>query len=109
MVVAPLCFWKRWARSISISHTIAREADPAARLVINDYNLEFHTPEDEARRNALLKLFERMRRSGTPVDAVGIEGHLTAASWPPLSATRLGGFSAISPAWVSASRSPSST
>jgi endo-1,4-beta-xylanase len=72
-------------------HT-ARETDPAARLVVNDYDLEFDTPEQEARRTTLLNLLERMQRSGTPVDAVGIETHLSCAGGPPFSASRLRRF-----------------
>jgi len=53
---------------------------------------ELGTPEQDARRTALLNLLERMRRSGTPVDAVGIQGHLSCAGGPPFSAARLRRF-----------------
>ena len=50
----------------------AREADPDARLVINDYNLE----SSEAKADTMAALVERMLRNGVPVDAVGLQMHL---------------------------------
>ena len=58
----------------------AREADPAARLVLNEYGLELATPEQEARRAALLALLRGMVRRGVPVQALGIQAHLGAAA-----------------------------
>ena len=77
---------------LDLAYRTAREADPAARLVVNEYDIELDTPEQEARRTALLNLLERMRRSGTPVDAVGVQAHLSCAGGPPFSATRLRRF-----------------
>jgi len=83
---------KLGADYIDLAFQTARETDPAARLVVNDYDLEFDTPEQEARRTTLLNLLERMQRSGTPVDVVGIETHLSCAGGPPFSASRLRRF-----------------
>jgi endo-1,4-beta-xylanase len=77
---------------LDLAHRVARETDPAARLVVNEYDVEFDTPEQEARRVALLNLLQRMLRSGTPVDAVGIQAHLSCAGGPPFSASRLRRF-----------------
>jgi endo-1,4-beta-xylanase len=44
------------------------------------------------RRTTLLKLLEQMRRSGTPVDAIGVQAHLSCAGGPPFSAARLRQF-----------------
>jgi endo-1,4-beta-xylanase len=77
---------------IHLAHRTAREADSTARLVVNDHSLELDAPEHEARRAALLNLLEQMRRSGTPVDAVGIQAHLVCAGGPPFSASRLRRF-----------------
>jgi endo-1,4-beta-xylanase len=77
---------------LDLAYRTARETDPAARLVVNEYDIELDTPEQEARRTALLNLLERMRRSGTPVDAVGVQAHLSCAGGPPFSATRLRRF-----------------
>jgi len=77
---------------LDLAYRTARDADPNARLVVNEYDVELDAPEQEARRIALLHLLEGMRRSGTPVDAVGIQAHLTAASGPPFSASLLRRF-----------------
>ena len=77
---------------LDLAYRTAREADPAARLVINEYDVELDAPEQEARRTALLNLLERMQRSATPVDAVGIQAHLCCAGGPPFSAPRFRRF-----------------
>jgi endo-1,4-beta-xylanase len=77
---------------LDLAYRTAREIDPAARLVVNEYDIELDSPEQEARRTALLNLLERMRRSGTPVDAVGVQAHLACAGGPPFSAARLRQF-----------------
>jgi endo-1,4-beta-xylanase len=71
---------------LDLAYHTAREADPKTQLVVNEYDVELDAPEHEARRIALLHLLEGMRRSATPVDAVGIQAHLTAAGGPPFSA-----------------------
>ncbi len=77
---------------LDLAYRTARETDPAARLVVNEYDVELDTPEQEARRRALLGLLQTMKRSGTPVDAVGIQAHLSCAGGPPFSAARLRRF-----------------
>jgi len=77
---------------LDLAYHAARDADPKALLVVNEYDIELDAPEQEARRSALLHLLERMRRSGTPVDAVGIQAHLTAAGGRPFSAPLLRKF-----------------
>jgi endo-1,4-beta-xylanase len=77
---------------LDLAYHTAKEVDPNARLVVNEYDVELDAPEQEARRTALLHLLERMRRSGTPVDAVGIQAHLTAAGGPPFSGPLLRRF-----------------
>lgn len=77
---------------LDLAYHTARDADPKARLVVNEYDIELDAPEQQARRIALLHLLERMQRSGTPVDAVGIQAHLTAVGGPPFSAPLLRRF-----------------
>ena len=77
---------------LDLAYRTARETDPAARLVVNEYDVELDAPEQEARRTALLNLLERMQRSGTPVDAVGVQAHLSCAAGPPFSAARFRRF-----------------
>jgi endo-1,4-beta-xylanase len=77
---------------LDLAYRTARETDPEARLVVNEYNIELDAPEQDRRRAALLALLRRMRAHGTPVDAVGIETHLRAAGGPPLSVPKLRRF-----------------
>jgi len=48
----------------------AHEADPAAELLYNDYNIEM-----PYKRAAALAFVRRLKASGAPVTAVGIQGH----------------------------------
>jgi endo-1,4-beta-xylanase len=48
----------------------AHEADPAARLYYNDFNL--YKP---AKRNAAIELVHRVRESGLPVHGIGMQAH----------------------------------
>ena len=61
---------------IDIAFRAAAEADPQALLVYNDYGMEYDTPKDEAKRTGVLKLLERLKSQGTPVQALGIQAHL---------------------------------
>lgn len=62
---------------IDLSFRVAAEADPKALLVYNDYGLEYDTPKDEAKRNAVLKLLKNLKSRGTPVHAFGMQSHLS--------------------------------
>ena len=77
---------------LDLAYRTAHETDPKARLVVNEYDVELDAPEHEARRRVLLALLRRMQDAKTPVDAVGIQGHLTAVGGPPLSAAKLRRF-----------------
>ena len=55
--------------------TTAR-ADPDARLVINDYDLEQATDAGRAKRKALLDLVRDLKARDVPLHAVGLQGHL---------------------------------
>jgi endo-1,4-beta-xylanase len=61
---------------IDLAFRAAAEADSRALLVYNDYGMEYDTPKDEAKRTAVLKLLERLKSKGTPVQALGIQAHL---------------------------------
>jgi len=50
----------------------AKEADPTAQLVINDYNLE----SDTRKRQEMFNLVKGMKERGVPVDAIGIQMHI---------------------------------
>ena len=51
----------------------AHEADPDARLLINDYNLE----SSEAKSDTMAALVEELLRAGTPVGGIGLQMHLS--------------------------------
>ena len=61
---------------------IAREADPKAKLVLNETSLTYSDASGnsywEQRRNSLLKLLNKLKSEGTPIDALGIQSHLLA-------------------------------
>jgi endo-1,4-beta-xylanase len=62
------------AQVIDIAFRAAREAAPHAQLVYNDYM----TWEDKsaAHRAGVLRLLERLRAGGVPIDALGVQGHI---------------------------------
>jgi endo-1,4-beta-xylanase len=49
----------------------AHEADPAAKLYVNEYGIE----ESGAKANALFTLVKNARLAGVPIDGVGFQGH----------------------------------
>jgi endo-1,4-beta-xylanase len=59
---------------IDTAFRAASIADPNAMLVLNQNHLE--SDGDDKCRLATLKLLERLKAKGTPVHALGIEGHL---------------------------------
>jgi endo-1,4-beta-xylanase len=76
---------------IELALEATRAADPTARLLLNEYDVEYDTPEHEERRRAVLRLLERLKRQGTPVEALGIQAHLDLTG-RPFSAKRLRDF-----------------
>lgn len=50
----------------------AREADPSAKLYINDYGIE----HDDKRWPAFFALLQRLKARGVPIDGVGFESHV---------------------------------
>lgn len=58
---------------IELAFKFAREADPDARLIINDYGLE----SGGAKRMGMYNLVKRMLENGIPVDGVGLQMHIS--------------------------------
>lgn len=71
-------------------HT-AREADPTARLLLNEYGIEYDSAADELKRRVILRHLERLRRDGVPIEMLGIQGHLEIGP-KPFSAKKLRDF-----------------
>jgi endo-1,4-beta-xylanase len=61
-------------RVIDIAFHAAREALPKCQLVYNDY-MEWERG-NETHRAGVLKLLERLRHDGVPVDALGLQSHI---------------------------------
>jgi endo-1,4-beta-xylanase len=61
---------------IDIAFHAAAEADPNTILVLNQNRVEQERYGDDETRKAVLRLLERMKSSGTPIHALGIEAHL---------------------------------
>jgi endo-1,4-beta-xylanase len=59
----------------------AAAADPATRLYINDYNLEYPS----AKSSMLAALAKNLTTAGVPLDGIGFQGHLISGSVPPKS------------------------
>jgi endo-1,4-beta-xylanase len=60
-------------------HT-AHAAAPDAQLVYNDY-MSWESVND-VHRDGVLRLLERFRRGGVPVDALGVQSHITVQASP---------------------------
>jgi endo-1,4-beta-xylanase len=65
---------------LDIAFHTARIADPYARLTYNEYGVEYDNDEDAERRAVTLQLLRRLKDSGVPLDAVGIQSHIKAGS-----------------------------
>ncbi|MEX6508522.1 endo-1,4-beta-xylanase [Jiella sp. M17.18] len=63
-------------RHIPIAFKATANADPSARLVINDYDLEYAGPEFDAKRAVILSIVRQLQDHNVRVDAVGMQGHL---------------------------------
>src|SRR5271165_1028790 len=63
---------------VAIALKAARAADPAARLYINDYNVE----SDGPKMRALYDLVASLKRAGAPIDGVGLQSHFVSGHAP---------------------------
>jgi endo-1,4-beta-xylanase len=69
----------------------ARQLAPEAKLMINEFGLEYDLRVEHDRRYHFLKLIERLKGTGVPLDGVGMQAHLD-LSKGALSADVLGRF-----------------
>lgn len=68
---------------LEIAFRAARRADPHALLAYNDYGIELDTPEQIDKRAQVMMLARRLRARGVPINAVGVQSHLTAGDPMP--------------------------
>ena len=73
---------------IALALRAARAADPAAKLYLNDYNIE----GINAKSTAMLDLATALREQGVPIDGVGIQGHVILGQVPSDLAENLARF-----------------
>jgi endo-1,4-beta-xylanase len=68
-------FWKRELGPGYVADALrwAHEADPGARLYVNDFNIEGRSPKTRG----MLALLKRLRAEGAPLDGIGLQTHLT--------------------------------
>ena len=63
---------------LAIAYTTAAEADAHALAGYNDYGLDYDRPQDEAKRKAVLTLLRRLKKQNVPLQAFGMQAHLSA-------------------------------
>ena len=63
---------------VAIALRAARAADPQAKLYVNEYNVE----HAGAKFDALYQLVASLKRSGAPIDGVGLQGHFITGRAP---------------------------
>jgi endo-1,4-beta-xylanase len=79
------------AHYLELAFHAAREADPTARLLLNEYGIEYDSRADDTKRRVVLRHLERLKRAGVPVEMLGVQGHLEIGA-KPFSAGKLRGF-----------------
>ncbi len=70
-----------WQQRLGESHIAlalrtAARIDPAAQLVINEYDIEFVGARFRRKREAFLRLIRDLKLRNVPLHAVGLQGHL---------------------------------
>ncbi len=63
---------------VDLAFRVASEVDPGAIRVWNDFGIEFDDDWSAPRREALLDQLTALVARGTPIDALGIQSHLSA-------------------------------
>ncbi len=65
-------------RFLDVAFHACAAADPIPLRCINDFGLDYTWPEHEKKRADMLALLSRLRATGVPVQALGIQAHLEA-------------------------------
>lgn len=76
---------------VQIALNTARAADPAAKLYINDYNIE----GPGAKSTAMQNLVKSLVQANVPIDGVGIQGHLIVGELPGSLQQNFAAFTAL--------------
>jgi len=75
---------------IELAFHAAKQADPMALLTYNDYGIEEDSAEQTEKRAQVMLLVRRLKARGVPIDAVGVQSHLSATD--PVPGTGLRNF-----------------
>jgi endo-1,4-beta-xylanase len=65
---------------IEVAYRTARRVDPKALLVYNDYGIEGEDEASAKKREAVMGLLREMQRRNVPLDALGVQSHITAVN-----------------------------
>jgi endo-1,4-beta-xylanase len=70
-----------WQRLLGVDHVdlafrLARAADPATPLCLNEYGFEYASATSRNRRTDILALLQKLRDRNTPIDCFGLQSHL---------------------------------
>jgi endo-1,4-beta-xylanase len=60
---------------LTLAFKWAHEADPAAQLYYNDYNIEQGAVQNKGKHASSMLLLKRLIKDGAPINGVGIQGH----------------------------------
>ena len=61
---------------VELAFRTAAKADPAAILTYNDFDIETDAPAQQAKREAILAMLQRLVKKGVPIQALGVQAHL---------------------------------
>ncbi|TFK74123.1 endo-1,4-beta-xylanase A precursor [Pluteus cervinus] len=64
---------------VEVAFRAAREADPSAKLYLNDYNIDGLG----AKSTGVVNLVRSLKSSNVPIDGIGLQAHLIVGSLPP--------------------------
>lgn len=70
----------------------ARQLAPRAMLFLNEYGLIYDRPDSRQKRDALFRLLDELAKKDTPINGIGIEGHLELAYMPDFRETQFADF-----------------
>ena len=68
---------------LEIAFRAAKQADPTALLTYNDYGIETDSADGREKRAQVLQLVRRMKARSVPIDAVGVQSHLSVTDQAP--------------------------
>jgi endo-1,4-beta-xylanase len=68
---------------LDLAYRTTRQADPSALLTYNDYGIETDAPDQASKREQVMWLIRGFKKRGVPIDAVGVQSHLSATDAPP--------------------------